>query len=317
MTYFARAVLEDASLCMAIVGGPGTGKTYTALSLAAHLGERVCLIDGEYGRAALYANEFAFDMAVLPGFHPKTYIQYINAAEAQGYDVIIVDGISPEWDGIGGCLQLVDDTLRRGADKARAWAQITPLHDRFIKALLRCRAHLIVTLHAKERYIIEKDADGRQRVSKVGVGVVQQERLLYSFPIIGSMDGVHNLQITKTCCHELRGAVIHEPGEDLARILLDWMSRVEPGSTARPRAYSEAEVRAAMGAAVRAGRWTMPQITALMHSLSADSIEVLEDAQRRRVVQDLTTLTGQDWLSLSVTAPVEPVQPPPTQSISA
>ena len=317
MTFFARAVLEDSSLCMAIIGGPGTGKTYTALSLAAHLGERVCLIDGEYGRAALYANEFEFDMAVLPGFHPKTYIQYINAAESEGYDVIIVDGISPEWDGIGGCLQLVDDTLRRGADKSRAWAQITPLHDRFIKSLLRCRAHLIVTMHAKERYIVEKDADGRQRVSKVGVGIVQQARLLYSFPIIASMDSVHNMQITKTCCHELRGAVIHEPGEDLARILLDWMGRVEPTSPVRPRSYSEAEVRAAMGAAVRAGRWTMPQITALMHSLSADSIEVLEDAQRRRVVQDLTTMTGEDWRSLSVSTPVAVEPPSPVQPISA
>ena len=137
------------------------------------------------------------------------------------------------------------------------------------------------------------------------------------FPIIGSMDSVHNLQITKTCCHELRGAVIHEPGEDLARILLDWMSRVEPSSPVRPRSYSEAEVRAAMGAAVRAGRWTMPQITALMHSLSADSIEVLEDAQRRRVVQDLTTLSGEDWLSLSVAAPAESALPPPAQPVSA
>lgn len=313
MTLFSPAVLEDTSLCMAIMGGPGTGKTYTALTLASHLGERICLIDGEHGRSALYATEFSFDMATLPSFHPKTYAQYIAAAEAEGYDVIILDGISPEWDGMGGCLQLVDDSIRRGSDKSRAWAQVTPIHDRFLKALMRCRVHLIVTIRAKERYVVEKDTDGRNRVAKVGVGPVQQDRVLYHFPIIGSMDSAHNLQITKTCCHDLRGAVMHEPGEDLARILLDWLKRVEPeggAAPARARSYSEAEVRAAMGAAVRAGSWSMPQITALMHSLSADSIEVLGDDQRRRVVDDLSSMSGADWMAYKLS-------PAPSQAKSA
>lgn len=295
MTLFSRAVLENSSLTMALIGGPGTGKTYTALTLASHLGEKICLLDGEYGRSALYAEEFDFDMAILPGFHPKTYIQYLQAAESEGYDVIVVDGISPEWDGIGGCLNLVDDCLRRGADKARAWSQITPLHERFVQALMNCRSHLIVTMHAKERYLIEKDTDGRQRVVRVGVGPVQQDRILYAFPIVTSLDAAHNLQVNKSCCHELRGAVFHEPGEDLARILLDWLDQSTSTPVSRHRDISDAEIRAVMGAAVRAGKWTMPQITKLMNTFQAESIDILEPEQRHHVLDCLTTRTGEEW----------------------
>ncbi|MEL6347334.1 MAG: AAA family ATPase [Myxococcota bacterium] len=283
---------------MALIGGPGTGKTYSALRIASHLGEKICVIDVEHGRASLYADEFNFDTAVLPDTHPKTYVRYLLAAQAAEYDVIILDGITPEWDGPSGCLSLVDEIQRRGADKLRAWGQITPLHDNFIQHLIRCPAHLICTVRGRQRRVVEKDSEGRQRVVMLSMGPIQQDKVLYCFPIIGEMDSTHNMHVSKSACHTLKGAVIQEPGEELARILLEWMA--PPEAPTKRRYFSDAEVRAAMGVASRTGAWEMQQIGRLMNSLSAQSVEELGEAQRRKLVNALQSSTGDDWCAYNL-----------------
>ncbi|MDG1481408.1 MAG: AAA family ATPase [Myxococcota bacterium] len=300
MSLFSRARLEKSSLCMAITGGPGTGKTYTSLKVGTHLGERICLIDAEHGRASLYAREFEFDTAVLPNFHPRTYVHYLKAAMAEEYDVIIIDGITPEWDGQGGCLHQVDDIQRRGGNKASAWSQITPLHDDFIRAVMDCNTHLICTVRGRERYAIDTDNEGRNRVVKLGLGPIQQDKVSFEFPIIGTMDSQHNLQIVKTVCHSLKGAVMFEPGEDLARILSEWL---EGDSYHDRTAYlGDEQVNAAMSAAVRTNRWTMNQITALIRSYSADSVATLGAESRRKLVNALTASTGGEWVTYNLKA---------------
>ena len=300
MSLFKRARLEKSSLCMAITGGAGTGKTYTSLKVATHLGERVCVIDAEHGRASLYAREFEFDTAVLPNFHPRTYVHYLKAAEAEEYDVIIIDGITPEWDGQGGCLHQVDDIQRRGGDKASAWSQITPLHEDFIRAIMSCKRHLICTVRGRERYAIDTDNEGRNRVVKLGMGPIQQDKVAFEFPIIGTMDSQHNLHIVKTVCHSLKSAVMFEPGEDLARILAEWLEGDDYHS--RGRFLGDNDVRAAMNAAVRTSRWTMNQITALIQSHGADGIATLGQEERRRVVNALMASTGGEWVSYNLKA---------------
>ncbi len=300
MSLFTRARLEKSSLCMAITGGPGTGKTYTSLKVATHLGERVCLIDAEHGRASLYAREFEFDTAILPNFHPRTYVHYLRAAVAEEYDVIIIDGITPEWDGQGGCLHQVDDIQRRGGDKAAAWSQITPLHDDFIRAIMDCNKHLICTVRGRERYAIDTDTEGRNRVVKLGLGPIQQDKVAFEFPIIGTMDSQHNMQIVKTVCHTLKGAVMFEPGEDLARILAEWLEG--EGQHTRSTYLADDQVRSAMNAAVRTSRCTMNQITALIHSHGADSIDNLGVESRRKLVNTLNASTGGEWVTYNLKA---------------
>ncbi len=92
-----------------VLWGPsGAGKTYTSLALAHQLGVRVAVLDTEHRASALYARKFPAMIAEMkPPFGPERFIEGIHAAERAGFDVLIIDSLSPEWEGPGGCLEQV------------------------------------------------------------------------------------------------------------------------------------------------------------------------------------------------------------------
>src|SRR6266700_8374114 len=95
-----------AQSCASLSGPAGSGKTYTALTLATALadGQGVALIDTEHGSASKYADLFSFDTLQLETFHPNKYIEAIHEAEAAGYAVLVIDSLSHAWSGTGGLL---------------------------------------------------------------------------------------------------------------------------------------------------------------------------------------------------------------------
>src|SRR5690606_13915360 len=135
-------------------------KTYTALQLAKGLAgpnDRIAVIDTENNSAALYADEFEFDVLNLDTFSPEVYIQAIRAAEAAGYDVLIIDSLSHAWMGKEGALEQVDKAARRyQGNTYAAWRDVTPMHNALVEAMVRCKCHLIVTMRAKTEYVVEK-----------------------------------------------------------------------------------------------------------------------------------------------------------------
>jgi hypothetical protein len=128
---FKKAVKHESKLRCALVGPPGAGKTYGALSISKALLEQmgngdsgIAVIDTEHGSAAKYADLFDFDTLELTSFSPIRYIEAIKAAEAAGYAVLIIDSLSHAWNGVGGVLELVD---RKGANnKFNAWKMLHP-----------------------------------------------------------------------------------------------------------------------------------------------------------------------------------------------
>ena len=124
------ATKKAAKLRLALVGPAGSGKTYSALAIATGLGSKIALIDTEHGSAALYADKFAFDTCNLETFSPDSYVEAIKGAEAEGYDVIIIDSLSHAWIGKDGALEQVDQATRRSGSKNSyfAWRDVTPKH---------------------------------------------------------------------------------------------------------------------------------------------------------------------------------------------
>ncbi len=183
---FRPARRENVSLLIGLIGASGAGKTYTAMRLAKGIAgaARFAVIDTEAGRACHYAELFAFDHGDLkPPFRPGAYADAIQAADAAGYPVIVVDSASHEHAGEGGLLDwheeelgrmAGDDWKRREAVKMAAWIKPKMEHKAMVQRLLQIRAHLILCFRAEERIEMARGADGKMEIrpkqSLVGAG---------------------------------------------------------------------------------------------------------------------------------------------------
>ena len=244
MSGFKKATKAAAKLRLGLIGPAGSGKTMTALRIAAGLGGPVAVIDTERGSASLYAGErgLDFDVIELDTYGVERFIDAIKAAADGGYATLVIDSLSHAWSGKGGILEFVDNAGKRnqGGGNFGAWRDATPRHNSLVDAILGAPLHVICTLRSKVEYVVEK-VDGRNTVRKVGLQPVQRDGLEYEFTVVGDVTQDHDLVVTKTRAAFLKDAVIREAGEDLGRQLAAWLS---DGTTpARPAV----EVRSAKG----------------------------------------------------------------------
>lgn len=186
---FAPAVRRKAKARIAISGPSGSGKTTSALLMAAGLGGRIAVIDAEKGSASLYAGVDgipAFDVLELSApYSPERYIEAMGAAAEAGYDITIIDGITPEWSGVGGCMELVDQiaVAKYRGNGWSAWNEVTPRHRRFIDAMLSHPGHLIATMRSKTE-TAQEEKNGRKTVVKLGMKAEQREGIEYEFTAV-------------------------------------------------------------------------------------------------------------------------------------
>lgn len=224
---FVRARKERTKLRLAIGGPSKSGKTWTSLVTAeAIVGgvgkEGIALVDSERDSAAKYADRFLFDHLVLESHHPERYIEAVNTAVAGGYEVLVLDGISPEWSGgVESLLELVDRFTAEGASNnafTSGWSKATPLHSRWIDVILRAPLHVICTMRVKTAYVLETDERGRSVPKKVGMQPIQREGLEYEFDIFGSLDSPTSNTLTVEGSRYPstipNGSVWPKPGED-------------------------------------------------------------------------------------------------------
>lgn len=171
---------------IAIVGESGSGKTYSAILLARGLvgpSGRLAMLDTESGRGRMYANlGGGYDYGELtPPFTPERYVEAIKAAEEAGYEALIIDSGSHEWEGIGGTLDAADagkSSQGKPLTGLIKWAQPKARHKRFVQALLNTRMHLVICLRAKEK-LVQMAVNGKQEIVSQGYVSVQDKRFVY------------------------------------------------------------------------------------------------------------------------------------------
>ena len=173
---------------IAIIAPSGGGKTYGGLRLATGMAEeieretgkkaKILMGNTESKRGLYYANEFDYDIVDLdPPYNPEKFVELIEFAIEEGYDILIIDSSSHEWEGKGGCLEL----QQQAGGTYQSWAKVTPRHQKFINAIADSPIHIIATMRGKDQYEMSKDERGRASVQKLGVGAKQREGFEYEF----------------------------------------------------------------------------------------------------------------------------------------
>lgn len=180
---FQPAQRKRAKLRLALSGPSGSGKTYSALLIAKGLGGRIAVIDTERGSASLYSDLTDFETLELqPPFTPERFMEAISEAAKSGFDVLVIDSITHEWDGSGGCLE-INEQIAHAKFKGNTWAawnETTPRHRAFLDAILQSPMHVIATMRSKTETVQGDD----KKVKKLGMKSIQREGAEYEFTVV-------------------------------------------------------------------------------------------------------------------------------------
>jgi hypothetical protein len=175
----------------------GGGKTYTALRLASGMIEQmekltgkkceIWLANNEGSRGKYYANEFNYKIIELaPPHEPELYYDLIDYAENdENCGVLIIDSLSKEWAGAGGCVDIANNM---GGAFQNAWKNVSPRHRRLMDKLVDSNLTIIATMRGEDQYTVETDEKGKNKVVKLGMGAKQGKDFEYEFSCTFSLD---------------------------------------------------------------------------------------------------------------------------------
>jgi hypothetical protein len=231
-----KATRKQAKIRLGLSAVSGGGKTYSAILIAKGLcGDlsKVAVIDTENGSADLYAHLGDYNVLPLTApFSPERYVEAIRSCEKAGMEVIIIDSISHEWDGKGGCLEIVESL----GGKYQDWAKVTPRHQSFIDAILQSPSHIITTVRRKQDYEMTK-VDGRVKVEKGGLREITREGFEYELTVNLELDTRHNAMTSKDRTNLFAGKPAFLPSEKTGELIAQWCEQgeenfnvIQPGS---------------------------------------------------------------------------------------
>lgn len=216
---------EGARLVLGVAGISGSGKTHGALLLAWGMAnydsQKVGLICTENRRGRLYSDILVDSKGKVhkfkvidmpPPYSPQRYIEAIKAFADYGVEVIVIDSVSHEWEGQGGCEDIAHAPDSNGrTPKQPRWNEAKREHKSFMNAMLQSPAHIIACLRAREKVKLEK-RDGKTEYIPQGVLAIQEKN--FTFELTASVmmwNGGKSREVLK-CPSELV-PIFGNPGE--------------------------------------------------------------------------------------------------------
>jgi len=187
-----KAQKSKSKLRIGLSGTSGSGKTYSALLLASGMTswDKICVIDTERQSADLYSDLGPYNVITLESpFAPKDYIEAIKTAEDGAMEVIIVDSITHEWTE---AKNMVDKLGGRFQD----WAKVTPIHNRFIDAIVGSKCHIITTVRSKTDYAMSSEG-GKTKVQKLGLKSETRDGFEYEMTVSFDLNINHLVETSK------------------------------------------------------------------------------------------------------------------------
>lgn len=225
MAFEKDAVRSSAKLKIAIQGPGGSGKTFSALLMAAALGGKIGLLDSEF--------ESALKSAGRPGIPPfkheamsepslQEYIAMTEAAAEAGINVLIYDSWSHSWTS---ALEAVD--AQASTNKFGNWKTVTPLVKKLIQKMVSYPGHCIATFRVDSEWVIEKDDRGKNVPRKIGTKPVAGKGAEYEFDFVLELVGDEKVVVQKTRNGDLLPlGSVHARADlpKIARRLVDWLN---------------------------------------------------------------------------------------------
>ena len=217
---------HQVKLRIGLSGPSGFGKTYSALLMAYGITNdwnKIALIDTENKSASLYSHLGEFNVLSLgEPFTPERYLEAIKLCEDSGIELIIVDSISHEWQGKGGCLEIHEQLGGRFQD----WARVTPRHNAFIDAIILSKCHLITTSRSKVDYSLDKDGNGKTKVMKLGTKAITREGFEYELTVnFEFLNDKHLVQASKDRTELFTGKPEFIINSSTGKKLIEWCNQ--------------------------------------------------------------------------------------------
>lgn len=139
-----------------IAGVSGDGKTYTALLIARGMvskASEIGFLDTENKRGSLYADILDGQFMIgdlYPPFSPTRYAEAIKQFQDAGVKVLVIDSVTHEWEGDGGCDDIANLPLQQGKKMAN-WIGAKREHKKFMNVLLQSDMDIICCIRAREK----------------------------------------------------------------------------------------------------------------------------------------------------------------------
>lgn len=172
---FKKAERRKSKLRLFIFGLSGSGKTYISLKIASQLGKKIAVADTEVGHAQFFADKEGFPefhVLELPDNRIETFLACIEKAVAARFDVLIIDSITHEWDYIKELAEKGATVTKSGKkDNRSGWGTASPVHKKFLDALMKSPLHIITTARAKPEWDQQEyyDKSGNRKTKSVRV----------------------------------------------------------------------------------------------------------------------------------------------------
>lgn len=276
MMQIRKAERKQSKLRIGLSSPSGAGKTYSALLLAKGLvgsWDKVGMIDTETGRGDFYSDLGGYTIATMDApFTPEKYIEYINGLVEAGMEVIIIDSISHEWEGKGGCLEL-NEKLAQAKYKGNtwsAWSETTPRHQKFIDAIVQAPVHIITTVRNKVDTVMTDD----KKVKKVGIKEITREGFEYELTVNFALDRDTHTAIASKDNTRLYDSldpfvITEKTGEELAK----WVMGGAVDTTAEDKKKKRAEITELLKAVGQDEAWLEARIKRPLDKLSLPEME--------------------------------------------
>ena len=254
----APATRQGMKLLISLFGLSETGKTYSALKLAAGIEPdpmKRGLLDtegGERGRAYVDVIKGGYMYGALTApFTPERYQEALSDFVDAGVTTLVVDSVSHAWFAEGGVLDMVENATEKN-DLAK-WAKPKRRLGKLTRQWLGCGLHLILCSRGKQP-LIEEIVDGRKKYTPGPIVPIQEKSLRFDMTIMALMLGDGEFTVDRQFGGKCPGALrpIFASGtkmdEEMGKRLIQWIGGQDSITPAQRRIAIGADAAAQEGA---------------------------------------------------------------------